>query len=235
MNVIFCLFGAGLIFDGFYVLFKESVNTGVIITVILGVAMFANGILCKKRIRKLALICLCLELVFVGGVQVYGMIDTVTYKEEVLIVLGASLKDNTPAPALKARLDKAVEYADKNPEALIVVSGGQGGADSITEAAAMQAYLVEYGIKREQIIVEPKATSTAENMTYSKELLDERFKTKYNVAFVTNDFHVCRADMLAKKRGFKNATHLHAELQWYNYVPYYIRETMAMVKSVIFD
>lgn len=260
MRWISGLFGTFLFFNGIAVSFVESFNWGVALTLIIGILLICHCVFYKKinevskkrkvlRFFKRAfLVCICAELLFVAVVQVYGTKDTVTYEEDAIIVLGAALKGDEITPALKLRLDKTLEYIEKNPDVTVVVSGGQGSDESITEAEAMRSYLVKHGVPAEQIICEDKATSTAENMTFSKALLDEKFENPYEmltdmafpgqnylVGFITNDFHVCRATMLAEKRGFQGMTHLHTNLQWYNYVPYYIREAMAMVKSFVFD
>ena len=43
-----------------------------------------------------------------------------------VIVLGARVKEHTVSNSLKKRLDKAIEYAEKNPETYLVLSGGKG-------------------------------------------------------------------------------------------------------------
>ena len=53
------------------------------------------------------------------------------------------------------------------------------------------------------------------------------------IAFVTNNFHVFRSLHLAKMSGFDNVTYMHTPIQWYNYVPFYIRETLAIFKMWI--
>ena len=134
---------------------------------------------------------------------------------------------------LKLRLDKALEYHEKNPDALIIVSGGQGYGEDVTEAFAMKRYLVQNGVPEEIVVEEDKATSTSENMKYSKEILENDFgytADNIKIAFVTNNFHVFRSIKLAQLAGFYNTTYLHTSLQWYNYIPNYIRETLAIFK-----
>lgn len=260
MRWILAVCGTFLLIDGVAVSFIESFNWGVALTIVLGfflvvwslnyhkINLFMQRKKWVKNLKNFVLSVLCAELIFVSFVQIYGMHDTVTYEEDAIIVLGAAVKGEEVTSALKLRLDKTLEYIEKNPDVIIVVSGGKGLQESAAEAETMRKYLVKHGVPEKQIICEYKATSTAENMTFSKELLDEKFYNPYEeltdkafpeqnylVGFITNDFHVCRSVMLAKKRGFYGMTHLHTESQWYNYVPYYIRETMAMVKSIVFD
>jgi uncharacterized SAM-binding protein YcdF (DUF218 family) len=126
-------------------------------------------------------------------------------------------------------LDKAIAYSQRNPRALIIVSGAQGPQESITEALAMERYLINHGVAPERIIKEESATSTYENMMFSKELLDGILANPYTAVVITNDFHIYRASQMAKKTGL-NATHLHAKIDWYAIPQNYLRECLAVVK-----
>lgn len=187
------------------------------------------------RYLKIFIICLlCAEACLLAFVAIYGQRDNVTYNEDAIIVLGAGLKGEKVTLTLKKRLDKAIEYHEKNPEALIVVSGGQGFQETVTEASAMKKYLVGEGIPSEKVIEEDKATSTNENMRFSKEKLDRLLGKEYKTAFVSNNFHIYRSTQIAKYEGIKNVTHIHTDLQWYNIVQCYLRESLAIIKIWIF-
>lgn len=116
-----------------------------------------------------------------------------------VIVLGAQWKSNGPSYVLQKRLDKAVDYLIENPDTLVIVSGGKGPNEPISEAEGMKAYLVEKGIAQERILVEDTSTNTRENLVYSAELLDEK---EQKVVLVTNNFHMFRALGIAKKQGY---------------------------------
>lgn len=60
-----------------------------------------------------------------------------------MIVLGAGIRGEQVTLPLKMRLDKCNAYNKKNPEAFIVVTGGRGFQETITEAAAMEQYLIK--------------------------------------------------------------------------------------------
>lgn len=146
-----------------------------------------------------------------------------------IIVLGAQVRGNTITKSLKQRLDTAYDYALDNEETIIIVSGGQGVGENISEALAMKNYLAEKGIATDRIIMEDKSTSTKENMDYSKELLGE-YET---VGIVTNGFHVYRAIKIAKKAGISGVSGISAptnRILWLNYV---VRECFALVKEVL--
>ncbi len=162
-------------------------------------------------------------------IAVYGYVDTVTYDEDVLIVLGAGIHGEAVTYPLMHRLDKAADYAGKNPNAIIVVSGGQGPQESITEALAMERYLIKKGVSGDRIIKEERATSTFENFSYAKDMLDSHFGKPYKAAFVTNGFHIFRASRLADIAGL-DAAHLHAKIAWYTVPVSYLREFTGILK-----
>ena len=58
-----------------------------------------------------------------------------------VIILGAQWKTSGPSYVLQKRLDKAIEYLNANPETKVIVSGGQGYNEPISEAEGMQGYL----------------------------------------------------------------------------------------------
>ena len=66
------------------------------------------------------------------------------HTEKIIIVLGAGLKGDTPSLALERRLEKAAEYMNKNGNAIAIVSGGQGKGETISEAQAMENYLLNH-------------------------------------------------------------------------------------------
>lgn len=124
-----------------------------------------------------------------------------------MIVLGAQWKPEGPSDVLRRRLDKAAEYLNENPDTIVIVSGGQGSDEHISEAAGMRQYLANAGISDERILMEDKSTSTRENLVFSSSLLD---KENDRVVIVTNNFHVFRALRLAKKQGYQNVEGLAA-------------------------
>lgn len=160
---------------------------------------------------------------FSVALAVYGRKDSVTFKEDAVIVLGKGLDGDKVPVNLSKRLDKAIEYHKKNPSALIVVSGGKGSDDKLSEAQAMYDYLISKGISDKAIIKEDKSTTTYENFVFSTGILKEKLGDDYSVAFVSNNFHIWRAERLAKELGI-NATHLGAGIEWHTVPANYLRE-----------
>lgn len=137
------------------------------------------------------------SFILIEGFLVYniGHHQSVESLEEVdyMIVLGDGLRGEDVSPTLKARLDQAIAYYNLHPKTMIIVSGGQGPDEVISEAEAMRRYLEEMGILRESIIKEDRSTTTLENIAFSKEILMTREEMVESVLIVTHDYHLFRA------------------------------------------
>ncbi|MEY9978436.1 YdcF family protein [Lysinibacillus sp. RC79] len=125
------------------------------------------------------------------------------YNQDFIIVLGSGLINDKVPPLLASRINKAIEFYWKQ-EAVssspkIIFSGGQGPDENISEAAAMQDYAVKNGIPLEHTIKEDRSTTTYENMLFSKKIMESIKGFNYNSIFSTNNFHVFRAGLYAKK------------------------------------
>lgn len=163
-----------------------------------------------KWLRAIAL------LLFFAGVGLFCTVEGFILSEyhavaepgaDYMIILGAQWRPEGPSDVLRRRLDKAVEYLNTNPDTVVIVSGGQGSDEPISEAAGMRQYLVNAGISDERILMENASTSTQENLTFSARLLD---KENDRVVIVTNNFHVFRALRLAEKQGYRHVEGLAA-------------------------
>ena len=124
--------------------------------------------------------------------QVYFPIFIKTKVKEYLVVLGCGLLDkNRLSPLLMNRLNVAYDlYANK--QCKIVVSGGKGKDEDISEASAMKTYLIQKGVKEKDILCEEKSKSTEENLKYSKDMIGDSFM------IITSDYHALRAFILSK-------------------------------------
>jgi len=123
-----------------------------------------------------------------------------------IIVLGSGLIGDRVPPLLKSRLDKGIEIykmqLEKGSISKLIVSGGQGADELTSEANAMKSYLLSQNIPDIDVILEDKSTTTYENMKFSKKIMDN-ITTNYSSIFVTNNYHVFRASIYARKAGSK--------------------------------
>ena len=114
-----------------------------------------------------------------------------------VIVLGAGVNGETPSLSLVTRINAAERYLRDHPDVPVVLSGGQGSGERITEAECMRRALVERGVDEGRLYLEEQSTSTEENLRYSRALLEELgVDTAQRVAIVTSDYHLCRAKLM---------------------------------------
>ncbi len=151
--------------------------------------------------------------------------------EQAVIVLGAGLNGEEPSTLLACRLDKAFNYVQKHPDIMVVVSGGQGSDEVISEAQAMKNYLVRKGLPEEQILMEDRSTTTMENFRYSATIMQENgLDITQPVAYCTNDFHCFRAGLYAEKEGYTQIRTLPAPTPSTGLILNYLREGPALIK-----
>lgn len=152
-----------------------------------------------------------------------------------LIVLGAGLEGETPGPTLTSRLIAAVDYLSRHPGCRVVVSGGQGPGERISEAEAMARYLQIHGITKERVLQESRSTSTLENLMYSKALLESHLVgVPDGLVVLSSDSHLFRVRMLAKRVSL-SAGLMPVPSPWYLWPNTLSRESVALVKSAILD
>ncbi|PJI06878.1 MULTISPECIES: YdcF family protein [Clostridium] len=146
-----------------------------------------------------------------------------------IIIHGAGLlSGERVSPLLAKRIDKGIEAFKKfDGKAKIIVSGGKGSDEKISEAEAMKRYLLQKNIGEENVICEDKSTTTFENLQYSKKIMDDE-KENYKCIFVTNNYHVFRTGLFAKKIKLK-AEGLGCKTAMYYLPSAFIREYIAIM------
>ncbi|MEG2670427.1 MAG: YdcF family protein, partial [Oscillospiraceae bacterium] len=167
-----------------------------------------------------------LLFVIVEAIIITGGFTNAKDNGEFMIILGCRLDGEVPGKCLKERLDAGALYLNKNPNTIVVVSGGQGDNEDVSEASAMRKYLLNKGISENRIFLEDKSHSTYENLVNSKTILDETFggvKNQKPVILVTNNFHVYRSKAIAKAVGL-SPTAISAKTPNDLKFPNYIRE-----------
>lgn len=154
-----------------------------------------------------------------------------------IVVLGARVIGNEPGLTLKGRLDRAFDYIEKtDADCKIIVSGGKGGGENISEAEAMKRYFVKKGLNQNKIIKEDKSINTNENLRFSKEKIEKDSKKKISnlkIKIITTDFHAFRSDKYAKNIGYKNISFCTEKTRWYLIPVLYTREFFAVIKMFI--
>jgi uncharacterized SAM-binding protein YcdF (DUF218 family) len=147
-----------------------------------------------------------------------------------VVVLGAGLLGDKVPPLLAGRLERGrAAYHSavaKGAEPALVTSGGQGPGEDVPEAVAMADYLVARGVPRDRVLLEDRSTTTWENLTFSRAIMAER-RPDYRCLVVTNNFHVLRAALLAR-RAKLNGQVIGSPTAWYFWPTATLREFVAV-------
>ena len=167
---------------------------------------------------------------FICSRVISGMKSSGKKKLDYVVVLGAHVKGDVPSKALELRLKAALKYARENEDTILILSGGQGFGEDITEAKCMENYLTAHGISLERLVLEEKSTSTKENLKFSDELTG---CSKKNTGILSNNFHVYRAVKIAEKAGYEHAYGIAASSDPIMQVHYVVREVAALIKAKI--
>ena len=169
----------------------------------------------------------------------YGSYNHITGDPQVMVILGCRvMPGGEPSMLLQDRLETALDYLEEDPDILVVVSGGQGSNEPVSEAACMAGWLEERGISEDRIFQEDQSSNTKENLIFAKDLLAREGIDvgETDVLVVSNGFHLTRARMLAERFGYGEVSTLAAPSSHIpSRIQMYIREPLALVKSFLLD
>ena len=207
-------------FAGFWL-----ISGGVHLT--LGCAPFSDPAL---RILKYAVIAAWIVFAVVEIVIFSRMVPQKKKRADQLIILGAQVRGRRITNSLKRRLDAALSYLETYPETQVIVSGGRGKGEDIPEAEAMAQYLIAKGVDSHRIIREDRSTSTRENFRFSRKFFDAENSV---TGIVTNDFHICRAEMIARREGYRRIIRIPASSNPVFQLNYLVREFFAILAMLM--
>ena len=187
-----------------------------------------------KWIRRgmIALVLLVFTLAVVETGCIVKACLTIPAENATAVVLGCRVYGERPSLSLVERLEAAYAYLEENPDAVCVVSGGQGSGENISEAEAMYRWLVAKGIDGNRIYKEDKSTSTEENIAFSKQVIEE-YGLNPNIAIVTSEYHTYRAGVIAQKNEMSFGTAPGQTAIWL-FPTFYVRELYAILAEWIF-
>jgi uncharacterized SAM-binding protein YcdF (DUF218 family) len=206
------IFAIALLVFGGYMMVSGSVVLGLILLIagVLTTIRCIVGAVFKviwKLIRKPLAIVLAILLVAMAITAVpilIGVKSQPAVSCDYLIVLGAGVEGDTPSPILQDRIEMAYAYLTEHPDTICIATGGKGDDENIAEAQCIFNHLTAMGIGEDRIWMEDQATSTVENFQYSIALLEEETgSVPESVGVLSNEFHLFRARLMAKKQGLK--------------------------------
>ena len=189
-----------------------------------------------KTLRRFLAMFIAMGLVYFVIIEI-PIIDEASgdgdFDADYLIVLGAAVHGDTPSLSLVERLEAAKDYLIKHPDTVVIVSGGQGSGENVSEACAMYEWLCANGIDPTRIIMEDKASSTYENLKFSREIINE-LSDDATVAVVSSEYHLCRAKLIAKTLGMEIHTVAAQTTYFTVMLNYFIREAFGVTYQLTF-
>ncbi|MDR0591579.1 MAG: YdcF family protein [Candidatus Nomurabacteria bacterium] len=241
--------GIALIINGVHVCYKEGVSMAHLLPLAFGVAAvawpfiyMAAFLLMMVNVNLAITLLLAHQIISVVLMYVPAMLAAVllyafvyaalpkTKHPNYIIVHGAGLRGDKVTPLLAGRCNRAIKLFNAGGgEAVIITSGGQGADELVPEALAMKNYLVENGVPKNKIIMEGKSTTTAENLEFSKRIIEKHTK-HYSAIVVTSNYHVLRTVILARSVGL-NAQGVGSHTKLYYLPAAFIREYIAVIFS----
>lgn len=220
-----------LIAAAFCALFIFWANNNFIFTAI---KKFIRKFKAGRFITKFVAVCSVIAVIYFSILTVAMLIFAYIPPAEnsTVVVLGCMVNGKTPSHMLRTRIDAAYEYLSENPNAVAVLSGGQGPREDISEARAIYNSLTSSGISPDRLYLEEKSSDTDENIRYSMEVIKEN-NLSTDIAIVTDAFHEMRASIIARKNGVSNVSSIPAHTSLHFIPAYWFREWIAIPVEIV--
>ena len=183
---------------------------------------------------------LSLGLFFVGVLCLWiyeqGSKDEAT-QADVIIVLGATQWDGQPSPVLKARLDHAISLYNKRLAPSVILTGGVGKGEQLSEAEVSRNYVVKHSIPDSAILMEQRGQTSLQSIRAAKQIMDERGMK--SAILVSDPFHMLRILRMARDCGIQaygspTRTSPISKNKWAEF-KYVVRECVFYLKYLLFE
>ncbi len=249
MHLVYIIIGALLLLDGAWLMALHKFNLGVTLPAAIGAVLLLIGLFYEPlqeilaSTPRLQMLWRLLQTGFAVWLLTVALFFNYLYWSasqqaeplavKAIIVLGSGIDNGRPSAALQSRLDAAAPIAAKNPQAILILSGGMDAHEKISEAAVMQRYLSEhYSIAPARMHLETHSTSTALNLRNSSIILQQlQIELDQPIAIVSNDFHLPRALAIAKKQSYTQVYAVSAPTPLYIRYNSWLREYFAFISG----
>jgi len=134
----------------------------------------------------------------IAAVYLYGRRDEAR-PADAIVVLGAAQYDGRPSPVLRARLDHAIELYRRGYAPVVILTGGVGAGDTVSEAVVGSRYAEKNGVPAHAILTERAGLSTLESIDAVANMM--RHRELGSAILVSDPFHMLRLRILARSRG----------------------------------
>src|SRR5881397_3944589 len=118
---------------------------------------------------------------------------------DAIVVLGAAQYNGRPSPVFRARLDHAAALYQRGLAPVVLVTGGVGTGDTVSESEVGRRYLVKAGLPEGAVVALPAATSTSASLDGVAQWFTGHDSRR--VLLVSDGFHMLRLQILAVRLG----------------------------------
>lgn len=152
----------------------------------------------RRLVALLFLLLIVGWVVLVAAVAITGASDEAR-PADAIAVLGAAQYNGRPSPVFRARLDHAADLLQRGLAPLVLVTGGVGAGDTLSEAEVGRRYLVRRGVPLDAVVALPSAATTIASLQRVADWFDGHASRR--VVLVSDGFHLLRLKILAGRRG----------------------------------
>lgn len=151
----------------------------------------------NKFLKILLCLLIVLLLIFIYlTVKIYKQsnIDN-AQKADAIVVLGASQWNGRPSPIFRNRLNHSFLLYDSGLAPKIILTGGVGKSEEISESQVGRDYLTQKGVDTKNIFIEEIGHTTLESLNQVKLILEEQNLS--SIILVSDGFHMMRLKKMA--------------------------------------
>ncbi len=182
----------------------------------------------KRRVINVCVAVLLLALVylFINALTIcqYGKKDE-KQKSDVVVVLGAGTNNKGVSPVYQERLNHGIWLYENNYADYIIVTGGTGEGEKVSDAYRAKKYVCSKGVPENVVLMEEQSKITQENLEYTKEIMKEN---RWNTCILVSDpLHMKRAMLIARDYGMQvvsSPTPSSKYRTWKTKIPFLLRE-----------
>jgi uncharacterized SAM-binding protein YcdF (DUF218 family) len=149
------------------------------------------------------LLLLALWALSLTSVHLWGRRDEAR-AADAIVVLGAAQYDGKPSPVLKARLDHAVDLYRRGLATRMIMTGGTGPGDTVSEATVGKRYAARLGVPESAILTEGEGLTSYQSMQAVARLMASHGMKR--AVLVSDPFHMLRLKLLSKRVGIEGFT-----------------------------
>jgi len=230
--LIFLYFSMTSIYWRRFDVFNFLASLAGILIIILSFKINLIGNFIKRRpkliqyLLMIIFVCIILSFVIFQSIIIYNMRNKPETGADYVIILGCQVVGEYASVPLLSRGYTAVKYLNRNPDAKVIVSGGKGSGENISEAEALRRLLLENNIDGERILMEDMSRNTMENFIFCNGLYNVSDK---KTVIVTSDYHIYRALSMAKNLKYTKVSGLPAKSQRSVLPAFLVREYVAVM------